>query len=269
MVSGTIASGTQQLHYLRWDGGKKLLLAFHGYGNNAALFKVMAGMLTDEYTVVSIDLPYHGKSDWHTDEPWQKEELVVTVKALMKQLDADRISIVCFSIGGRVGLTLAEQLPEVIASLVLIAADGLVPNRFYHFVTANAVGKKLFGHFLENPAAYMKFINWLAKRKWIHLSRKKFVDYYTAAPESRNFLRKVWPNMRRIIPDLDKVKRHIEQYHIDTHLFMGRYDRVIPVKHAEVFAAGQKNIHVHILEKSHRIMDEQTAREVAKILSVS
>jgi len=269
MTSGYIASGRQQLHYLRWDGGNKLLLAFHGYGNNALLFRSTARAVGTAYTTLSFDLPYHGQSHWEGNQPWQVQELGDMVRALMTEYGVSKISVVCFSIGGRIGLVLAEHYPEIIESLILIAADGLAPNYFYRFVTNNFAGKQLFHHFLKQPQGYMKLVDWLARYKWIDPSRKRFVAYYVDEPDARTLLRQVWPNLRLMIPDLRTVKKNISRYKIHTHLVMGRHDKVIPLRHAKIFMTGAPDVQLHLLEKGHRIMDEETALEVAKILLVS
>lgn len=269
MVSDYITSGRQQLHYLRWDGGSKLLIAFHGYGNSAALFTPVARAVCSEYTTVSLDLPHHGASQWEGEDPWHPDELCAMVRSLMKAYGVQKVSLVCFSIGGRPGLILVERCPELIESVVLIAADGLVPNYFYRFVTNNYVGKKIFHHFLERPDKYMRLVDVFVRYKWINASRKRFVSYYVDTPAARGLLRKVWPNLRLMVPDLKTVKKNISSYRIRTYLFMGRHDKVIPLMHARSFMAGTQEVTLQVLEKGHRIMDEETAREVAKKLLVS
>lgn len=269
MIPGHITSGRQQLHYLRWDGGNKLLLALHGYGNSAVLFDSIARAVRSGYTTVSIDLPYHGASQWEGDAPWQPDDLCDTVRSLMSVYGVQKVSLVCFSIGGRPGLVLAERCPELIESVMLIAADGLVPNYFYRFVTRNYVGKKLFHHFLKRPDGYMRLVDLMVRYKWLSASRKRFVSYYVDAPAARDLLRNVWPNLRLMIPDLTAVKKNINSYHIHTCLFMGRHDKVIPLKHARSFMAGLPQAQLKVLDKGHRMMDEGTAHEVAKKLLVS
>ncbi len=258
MTSGYINSGDQRLHYLQWGSGRRLLLAMHGYSNNAAMFSALARKLEQEYTIVSLDLPHHGSSEWNSMKPWTKQELEATAQALMKMHHADRLTLAGFSIGGRICLTLAELMPQYIEQMVLIAPDGLVPNRFYQFVTGNAAGRRLFSHFLDKPEGYMNLLFWLEKRKMLDASKNKFVAQYTAATHARAFLKKVWPNLRLLVPDQQRLRRGIEQYNIPVSLFMGHYDRVIPLKNAEIFAAGSGLVKVHVLEKGHRVMDEQS-----------
>jgi len=151
MKSGYITSGSQQLHYLEWGHGKQVLLCFHGYGNQAGLFASLANHLLDDYTILSFDLPYHGNSRWNGSQPWQPSELVNTVQSILQERQVPKVSLLCFSIGGRIGLTLAGLMPEQIDRLVLLAPDGLTSNAFYSFVTRNPAGKRLFAHFLPLP----------------------------------------------------------------------------------------------------------------------
>jgi pimeloyl-ACP methyl ester carboxylesterase len=269
MRSAFIETGTERLHYLQWGSGKKLLLALHGYSNHAGMFAPMAEWLKDKYTIVSLDMPYHGKSEWGTELPWTKAELLATVKALMAAKGVDTISLTGFSLGGRVCLMLAELMPQHIERMTLIAPDGLVPNRFYQFVTGNAAGKRIFSHFLTKPEGYMRVIAWLQERHIVPAAKRKLVEQYVTHEQSRAFLRKVWPNLRLLVPDQQKVRKHIAEYHIATHLFMGKYDRVIPLEHAQAFAAGEPFIKVHILDKGHRVMDDGSVLQIAQSLLIS
>ena len=40
------------------------MLAFHGYGENSGVFKKIGEVLTEQYTIYSFDLFFHGKSKW-------------------------------------------------------------------------------------------------------------------------------------------------------------------------------------------------------------
>lgn len=267
MDSGFITTGSQRLHYLRWGQGSRVLLAFHGYGNSASLFASLAGKVAATYTTISVDLPHHGRSEWTGNDPWTKPELTAFVKALMAQLGVERISLTGFSLGGRVCLNIIEQLPEVVNKAVLIAPDGLVPNPLYWFVTRNPAGIRLFNGFVERPEGYIRFVDWLHHRKWVNASKHKFVMQYVSAPAARAFLRKVWPGMRLLVPARRQVQQRIRQFRIPTYIFMGRYDRIIPPRQAHTFAKGNPFIHVQVLDKGHRLMDEESLRGIAAALT--
>jgi pimeloyl-ACP methyl ester carboxylesterase len=266
MTSGFVLSGNQRLHYLQWGDGSRLLLALHGYSNSAGIFAALAASLMQEYTVIALDMPHHGRSEWENDEPWSQDALMGTVRELMQQYKADKVALTGFSLGGRVCLKLAELMPQYIARITLIAPDGLVPNRFYRFVTKNPAGKRLFAHFLERPEEYMNLFSWLERRNLLDTSKRKFVEQYVSAQQARSFLKKVWPNLRLLVPDGDKVRRNVAWYGFPVHVFMGRHDRVIPLEHAIRFAAGAPGVHLHMLEKGHRVMDETSIGMIAESL---
>lgn len=268
-TSGYIHSGIQRLHYLQWGHGAQLLLAFHGYGNDADLFAPLAAQVAGRFTTIAVDLPHHGQSEWPAAHPWTKEDLVAMVRAFMQERKVQQITLIGFSLGGRVCLTLAEQVPELIDRLVLVASDGLVPNAFYQFVTRNFAGKRLFHHFLDKPERYLQLIGWLQQHNWIDASRRKFVEHHAGLPAARAFLKKVWPNLYLLVPDQQQVRRNIEQHKIDTEVYMGKQDRVIPLKHAYTFAAGHPHIRVHELDKGHRILDEATIALIAQQLNAA
>lgn len=256
----------KKLHCLRWGSGPRLLLAFHGYGNDAQLFQVFEPLLRDRYTVVAVDLPYHGRSDWKPAGELLPEEVLELLAHFREAYHADKVSLLGFSLGGRVSLFLAQERPEWIEQVALIAPDGLAFNTLYYFVTRTTAGKQLFRSMLAGPDRYFRLFDFLHRRKWLDPSRYRFVMHYLGSPESRHLLGNVWPSLRFILPETKKVKFAIRQYGIPVHLYMGRYDRVIPVKLGEAFAAGAKEVTLHILEKGHRLVDEETAALVASHL---
>ncbi len=152
--SNYIMVGNENLHYLRWGTGKRLVLAFHGYGDDAAIFGPLQEFISNEFTLLSIDLPHHGNSKWAGDEMFTKNDLVVLVESLMSAYGVRKISLLGYSMGGRVCLALIELLPISLDKVVLLATDGLTVNLYYSFFTKNAVGRSVFKNMLEKLYIY-------------------------------------------------------------------------------------------------------------------
>ncbi len=266
MKSGFIESGDQRLHYQQWGSGPKLLVALHGYGNTAAMFAGLAGLLEHPYTTVALSLPFHGQSVWTKPQPWTAAELTGTIGQLMQEHGVDKISLAGFSLGGRICLKLLELMPQHIELATLIAPDGLVPNRFYRFVTANPAGKRIFAHFLDKPDGYMRLLGWLERQKLLDPAKKKFMDQYVSEAATRQFLKKVWPNLGALVPDPQKVRQNIAQHYIPVNIFIGRYDRVIHPENGKAFAEGAPLIKLHMLEKGHRVMDSESIGAISQSL---
>jgi len=264
--SGFISAGKEQLHYLKWGYGKRLLLAFHGYANDANLFCAFSKYLSEDYTILSFDLPHHGQSKWAQDLPLSKRDLAELVAQLKMEYEVDKVSLLGYSMGGRVCLMITELLPQSVDKMVLIATDGLSIDLYYYFFTRTFIGRKVFKNMLERPERFFRLIDWMAKRKWIDATRHKFAMQFLQSEHSRNFLQQVWPGMSELIPRPAKLKTTIKQYRIPITIFMGAYDRILPPKLAEKFKTGLDTVQLFVLQKGHRVFDGENTREMAQHL---
>ena len=66
MNSGFLQFDQSNIHYLRSGNGERVLICFHGYGESAAHFQFLTEKLKDEFTMISLDLPFHGQTNWQT-----------------------------------------------------------------------------------------------------------------------------------------------------------------------------------------------------------
>jgi len=264
--AGYVQAGNEKLHYLKWGSGKRLLLAFHGYGNDAAIFLPLQEYIGNEYTILSFDLPFHGESNWAEGSLLTMSSLAAMVRLLMAEYKVDKVSLIGYSMGGRVCFTIVSCLPESIDKVTLLATDGLAINGYYYFFTRTYLGKFFFRNMLKNPRPYIKVVEWMKKRNWVHESRYRFVSYYLQSKESRKLLLKVWPAMRDLVPDPRKLRSLIKQYRIQVTIFMGKHDKIMPPVIAEKFKSGLDTVQLFILEKGHRVFDNETAQQIASSL---
>lgn len=265
-MSGYITVKNGRLHYLKFGSGKRLLLCFHGYANSASIFASFDHYLAQDFTLISVDLPYHGGSEWKSTTLLHREDLRLLVQHLKQQHGVGQLSLMGYSMGGRVCLTITELMPESVDQLLLIASDGLVFNPLYFLVTKTFFGKRLFRSFLSQPARYTHYIDWMRSRKWIDESRYKFAMYYLGSDRDRNFLLNVWRDMSLIVPNMKKLKAVVRRNNIPIYMFMGSYDRVIPVRNAWRFMEGIPSARLYVLEKGHRVFDSDTMPQMAQCL---
>jgi pimeloyl-ACP methyl ester carboxylesterase len=265
-TSGYISTGDQELHYISFGVGSKLLFAFHGYGDSAAFFLPFAEYLQKEYTIISFDLPHHGNCQWPDDKYLEVDALMAAIHSFKDEYKVDKISLAGYSIGGRICLKIMELEPGTIDKVVLMASDGLVFNPLYYFVTKNFIGTKLFKGFLSRPEPYMRWIEFAKKNNWLSEARYKLAAKYLHSEDSRNFLWKVWPCLSLIVPDINKLKKAITANSIPIHIFMGKHDPVIPLAHAEIFCKGLETAQLHVLDKAHRLLDAESIPQIAAAL---
>jgi len=103
---------------------KPLLLMVHGWLDNAASFTKLIGLLDDFY-VIAIDLPGHGKSSHRSaDAHYHLLDYVHDLHCLVHAQGWTHFSIVGHSLGGIISSMYCAIFPEVVRSFVCIESAG-------------------------------------------------------------------------------------------------------------------------------------------------
>jgi 2-succinyl-6-hydroxy-2,4-cyclohexadiene-1-carboxylate synthase len=103
------------------DGPSLLLL--HGFTGSCDTWSTFVSSLGRHFRMIAVDLPGHGHSDTPAD-PQRNRDLL----ALLDWLGMDRISLLGYSMGGRIALHLALAAPDRIRALVLESASPGMPD---------------------------------------------------------------------------------------------------------------------------------------------
>lgn len=110
------------------SGAAPLIVWGHGWRQSRAAFKAMIQSLPN-YPHLLIDFPGFGESPL-ASRPWGvKDYAEATAKLLASQKQNRKLIWVGHSFGGRVGIRLAIDHPELIDGLFLIGSHGLKPKR--------------------------------------------------------------------------------------------------------------------------------------------
>lgn len=265
IIPGTIVFGNNKVNCLRMGSGKKLLIAFHGFGNTAEQFTVFLPFIQEEYTIVAVDLPGHGQTEWN-DKYMLPKALMAIVQGIKNDFEVEQFSLIGFSLGARVVLTIVGLQPSWIDSVVLLAPDGLQKNFWYYFATANLFGKQIFINVLHHPQIWVKRFQSLKKLHLIDESRFKFVSSKLLNKAVNDQVAFVWPVMSKLLPNASIVKHNIKKYNIKVSIFMGRYDRIFNFKIGNRFVKGLKTAHISILDSGHNVV---VSRFIQKIVEES
>lgn len=115
-----------RLGALAWgDPGAPLVIALHGWLDNAASFSRLGPMLARDYRVVAVDLPGHGHS-FHRP-PGSTYELLDYVRDLAPLLDSaapEGAILLGHSLGGIIATLLSVAVPDRTRALMLVDSLG-------------------------------------------------------------------------------------------------------------------------------------------------
>ena len=217
--------------------GRTLLLCFHGYGESAASFSFLGEAIGMDYTVLAIDLPYHGETEWKGGRYFHPEELVTLIDRIVADLPELDYGwwLMGYSMGGRVALSLVEEVPERIAGMLLIAPDGLVTNPWYWLATQTGPGNRLFRRTMRNPGWFFFFLRLGHFFRLVNPSVVKFTRRYIDNDLVREQLYTRWTFMRAFRPDIAHVQALLLARKTAVRLIYGRFDRIIRWERGERF----------------------------------
>ena len=265
MEAHFITYRSSTIYYNRMGNGPEWLFCFHGYGETGRSFEVFEALLGSNYTLIALDFPFHGQTNWQEGLLFDTTNLIQII-GLIKPADQP-ISLLGYSMGGRVALQLLQTIPNQIKRIVLVAPDGLHKNKWQWLSTKTKPGNLLFAYTMRKPYWMMRLLNMAAKLGLFNKSILKFVHFYLDDAEQRSILYRRWTTMRNFSPNLTLLKTIIIQNKIPVSIVFGRYDRVIISKHGYAFSKNADDyIKVIEIEAGHQMLREKYLPLIAELL---
>jgi pimeloyl-ACP methyl ester carboxylesterase len=237
--------------------GPRILFAFHGYGESARSFSLLAEPLGTDFTLIAIDLPYHGLTKWNEGYSFDPRHLASLMAEIASLLPGRKDSwyLLGYSMGGRIALQLQQLIPERIGKLILLAPDGLKMNPWYWLATQTGPGRRLFGFTMSHPAWFFSLLSMANRLKLVNPGIYKFTTRYIDDPIVRRDLYIRWTTMRRFRPDLSVIRSSVQTRHLPVRLVYGRYDRIIRWETGERFCTRlEPNCRLLILPSGHQLL---------------
>lgn len=254
-----------KIYFQKFGERKELLFAFHGFGEDGSSFVPLNSSLGKKYKIIAIDLPLHGKTEWDRKEIFYKNDLAEIIKQFLQKENANEFSLLGYSLGGKMCLSMVEFFPEQIRKIILLAPDGLKENVWYNVAVYPKWGRDLFKYFIKNPKWFFGFANLLKSINLLPSSLHRFVFQQMETEEKRQLVFDVWTNIADFKVNKKTVKKLLNENNIELLLFFGKYDKVILSKFGEHFKKNLKNCEMTVLEKGHRLIDEDLNSILEKI----
>ena len=257
-----------RINYVEFGSGKETLICFHGYGQDCTVFNVLAPSLGQRYRMVSVDLPFQGKTEWNEREKLSPELLADLMTRFLNHVKASKkISLLGYSIGGNYVLGFAVSFKDRINDMWLIAADGLKRKPAFYFVTKTHLGRMLFRRFVLSPGWFFSTIKLFRRLGFGNRKTLKFYKSTVDTLSKRQELFDRWSSTARISPGVKRTIKEMQDATISSYLIYGKKDSVISYKSALRYKRLVPNTHLKLLNAGHRLLVPETNEIINELLT--
>ncbi|WP_054969221.1 2-succinyl-6-hydroxy-2,4-cyclohexadiene-1-carboxylate synthase [Alicyclobacillus ferrooxydans] len=118
VVTGRIMTGRLG-YYVRIEGAGPPVLLLHGFTGSHQSWDEAAKWLRQRYTVVRPDLPGHGASVVGKSQSWSMDTVAFSLFRMMRELGFPTFSVIGYSMGARVALTMAAKASARLDTLIV------------------------------------------------------------------------------------------------------------------------------------------------------
>lgn len=232
-----IDSTDTRLHYHRLGHGPRVLLAFHGVGQDGiSCFQPLADQLGNYYTIYAFDLFFHGQSkgvrgtdEFLIDDVVTKQQWHQLINTFLSENQITRFDVTGFSIGGRFALATLEAFPERINNAFLLAPDGISEHPVYRFATGSPLTRRIFRWVMDNANSIVKTAVLLQKARLLSSGLVRFTQYMLATPERCQTILRSWISFRQLRFQIPALYQKSLSNNVSVYLLIGKSDQVLKI----------------------------------------
>ena len=259
MTKVELASG--QLYYSKYGSGRKILLAFHGFGQDNSIFKKWGEILASEYTIYAFDIFYHGESTRYygglSKKEWQEY-----LNEFLHREGITQFSILGYSLGGRFAIASALSFPQKIDELILIAPDGIYLTIWFKLATHPFI-RWLFKYFMLNPYKLERLISFNDKFRIVSPYLGDFVRKELGDSDNRKRVYISWNHFKALGYGRRRLIKEFQKNTFKRRIILGSKDHIIHPSKILPIINRMGNFQTEIIPMKHHQLIKP---EVAKLI---
>lgn len=241
------------IHYSKTGIGSKVMVIFHGFGQDNAAFREFSEMYSQSFTIYSFDLFFHGQSTWGFGEnPLEKEFWTLCMKSFFEENRIDRITLLGYSLGSRFALATAEGFPEKTDHIILVAPDGIKTNIWYRLATYPVLLRKLFKCTIVKPGYFNSISRVLETLRLVDKRLIRFAESQMNTTLKRKQVYYSWVVFRHLSFRFQELTRLLNRHQVQVTVVSGEYDKVIAVNNSVPFFDQLKNCQTILMKTGHK-----------------
>ena len=245
-----------RIHAFRFGSGPELLIALHGFGDRARMFSVLEPALAEKYTVVAIDLPFHGQTTWDKNT-FSKEDLLGIIRQILENQGKTRFSLMAFSFGARLAQAMLPELSAQMNHLYLISPDGIKTKGMSTATHTPMWMRHLLFRLLQRPGWFIGMVDAGRKVKVVPPLAHHFLTNNLNRPERFQRTFGCWLAMDSFYLRRRHIKKILRATGLPTQVFIGKNDPMLRHSSLKNLYDGIPNVEITWLEDGHRLIGEE------------
>lgn len=227
----TLFYQNHQLYYEHYGQGNRLLLTLHGIGGKGRLFANISRPMWKDYTILSLDLPYHGETHWQ-DTEYTPQQLADVLEQLATKHKATSFDLMLHSMGGRLLVGLIPLMIGQLGRVYLFA-----PGGFQYVFTES---RPLWAHLVregvrrlfESNDGFVRVLDGAHRLKLLNEQTHHLLVDQIRTPKRRARLLRSWVSLAHFPMRLRRSERQLLLDHqVPLHFFVGDRDTITPAKY--------------------------------------
>jgi pimeloyl-ACP methyl ester carboxylesterase len=255
------------LEYFTYGSGKPVF-AFHGFGRSAQDFEPFTEVLDADEMLIAVNLFQHQGSKWSKTRPMTesltREELRYTILNILEKLQKKRFSLWGYSMGGRISLSILQDMAPQIDKVMLMATDGLKVAPIYKFAAHTSLGRGVYRMLMKNPKIIIQTVAVGKKIGLFDAKFHRFINVHLETKEKAKLVYEAWLIYRYCHPNLPELARAIEDNKVSFTMIFGKYDSVIKPEFGKLLSQHLAKLNYHIIPSGHLLMTPETIQYIVE-----
>lgn len=261
-----ITSPKGEIHYRQWGSGPRLVIAFHGYANQGALFEPIALAMSKEVTFIALDLPFHGRTQWKAAE-YTQSDVKHWISSLLALQEAATFEWMGFSLGARIILATCSDMGNTLAGIHLIAPDGIATYRtFYPKLVPIILRRQLYRIIAAYPGVCLRLATRLHDWRMIDHFSLIYIEKQLRTSIQIDRLFKTWLSLPQFRVNRRSVRKFIIESQLPIHLCLGKHDKFVDSTYIQEWAAPIPHLKCQLFEQGHHLIKPPLGQYFQEIL---
>jgi pimeloyl-ACP methyl ester carboxylesterase len=247
--------GEHRVHALRFGRGERLLVALHGFGDRARMFAVLDEALSGPYTVVALDLPFHGQTEWRGDS-FCKEDLVAIIGQVLAREGRERFSLMGFSFGARLSQAMLPDFIDRLDKLYLLSPDGINTRGMSMAVHTPLPLRRLMRQALRRPGWFIRLARFGSRLRVMPPLIHHFLSANLTRPDRFGRTFACWFALNSFYLRRRSIQAILKESNLPTEVYFGTRDQMIHFKTLKKMTDRLPNVRLHLMDQGHRLVGE-------------